>query len=122
MRRWGREALRTVLALGLILSSAALAAQPARAATACDRECLRGKVTEVLYALVEHDAGKLAVAGNLRVTEDGVEKPLSQVGLVRTVTKLRGFREDVIDERAGEVVTGVMVEEAGAPVILALRI
>ncbi len=113
--------MRTILALCLILSSATLAAQPARAAAACDRECLRGKVTEVLHALVEHDAGRLAAASDLRVTEDGVEKPLAQVGLVRSVTRLRGFREDVIDERAGEVVTGAMVEESGAPVILVVR-
>jgi hypothetical protein len=114
--------LRIILALCLIASSAALAAQPARAASPCDRECLRGKITEVLYALVEHDAGKLAVAGNLRVTEDGIEKPLAQVGLVRTVTRLRGYRQDIIDERAGEAVAGALVEEAGAPVILAVRI
>ena len=118
--------MRIVLALCLMVSSAALAAQPARAqqasAPACDRDCLRGKITEVLYALVEHDAGKLAVAGNLRVTEDGVEKPLAQVGLVRSVTRLRGYRQDIIDERAGVAVAGVMVEEAGAPVILAVRV
>jgi hypothetical protein len=118
--------LRIVLALCLILSSAAFAAQPASAqdtsATACDRECLRGKVTEVLHALVGHDTGKLAVAGNLRVTEDGVEKPLAQVGLARTVTRLRGYRQDVLDERAGEAVAGVMVEESGAPVILVVRV
>ena len=76
--------MRIVLALCLIVSSAAFAAQPARAqAASCDRECLRGKVTEVLHAFAGHDAGKLAVAGNLRVTEDGVEKPLAQVGLAR---------------------------------------
>jgi hypothetical protein len=118
--------LRTVLALWLIVSSAALAAQPAHAqsaaGSACDRECLRGKVTEVLHALVGHDASKLSVAGDLRVTEDGVEKPLAQVGLVRTVTRLRGYRQDVIDERAGEAVAGVMVEEAGAPAILVVRV
>ena len=66
----GREAMKIVLALCLILSSsAAFAAQPARApasaAPACDRECLRGKITEVLYALVEHDVSKLAVAPTL---------------------------------------------------------
>jgi hypothetical protein len=118
--------LRTVLALWLIVSSAALAAQPVHAqsaaASACDRECLRGKVTEVLHALVGHDASRLSVAGDLRVTEDGVEKPLAQVGLVRTVTRLRGYRQDVLDERAGVAVTGAMVEEAGAPVILAVRV
>ena len=114
-----------ILALCLILSSAALAAVPAAAqsaASACDRECLRGKVTEVLHAFAGHDVGKLAVAGNLRVTEDGVEKPLAQVALVRSLTKLRGWREDVIDERTQQVVSSVMVEESGAPVMLVVRI
>ena len=122
--------MKRILALCLIFSSAAAAAQPTpepvptstSAAQACDRECLRGKVTEVLYALVEHDIGKLDVAPTLRVTEDGVEKPLAQVGLVRSVTRLRGYRQDIIDARAGEVVAGVMVEESGAPVILAVRV
>ena len=110
------------MALWLVLSSAALASPAQAQATACDRECLRGKLTEVLHALVAHDASGLAVAEGLRVTEDGVEKPLAQVGLVRTVTKVRGYRQDVIDERAGVAVAGAMVEEAGAPVILAVRV
>ena len=118
--------MRIVLALCLIVSSTALAAQPARApaaaAAACDRECLRGQVTEVLHALIHDDVGKLAVADGLRVTEDGVEKPLAQVSLVRTVTRLRGYRQDVIDERAGVAVAGVMVEESGAPIILVVRL
>ena len=120
--------MKSVLALCLILwSSATLAAaEPARApvsaAAACDRECLRGKITEVLYALVEHDVGKLAVAPTLRVTEDAVEKPLAKVGLVRSVTKLRGYRQDILDERAGQAVAGVMVEESGAPILLVVRV
>ena len=119
--------MKNVLALCLMLwSSAALAAQPTRApadpAPACDRECLRGKITEVLYALVEHDVGALAVAPTLRVTEDAVEKPLAKVSLVRSVTKLRGYRQDILDERAGQAVAGVMVEESGAPLILVVRI
>ena len=113
--------MRNILALCLFVLSVAFDAQPASAAD-CDRECLRGKVTEVLYAFAGHDVSKLAVSGNLRITEDGVEKPLDKVGLVRTVTKLRGWREDVIDERTGQVVSGVMVEESGAPVLLAVRI
>ena len=113
--------MRIVLALWLVLSSAALASPAQAQATACDRECLRGKLTEVLHALVAHDASGLAVAEGLRVTEDGVEKPLAQVGLVRTVTKLRGYRQDVIDERTQQVVSSVMVEESGAPVMLVVR-
>ena len=110
------------MALWLVLSSAALASPAQAQATACDRECLRGKLTEVLHALVAHDASGLAVAEGLRVTEDGVEKPLAQVALVRSLTKLRGWREDVIDERTQQVVSSVMVEESGAPVMLVVRI
>ena len=117
--------MKRLLALCLLLSATAAVAQrgagPVSAAAACDRECLRSKVTEVLYALVEHDVGKLAVAPTLRVTEDAVEKPLDQVGLVRSVTKLRGYRQDTLDERTGQAVTAVMVEEAGAPIILVVR-
>jgi hypothetical protein len=118
--------MKSVLALLLILLPAALAAQsadaPTSATSACDRECLRGKITEVLHALVDNDVGKLNVATTLRVTEDAVEKPLAEVGLVRSVTKLRGYRQDILDERAGQAVAGVMVEEAGAPIILVVRL
>jgi hypothetical protein len=54
------------------------------ATTTCDRECLRGKVTQLLYALLKHDVSGLPVADTLRVTEDAVEKPLAKVGLVGT--------------------------------------
>jgi hypothetical protein len=89
---------------------------------ACDRDCLRGHVTQLLYALVKHDVSGLPVAGTLRVTEDAVEKPLAKVGLVGTVTRLRGFRQDIVDERAGVGGAHVMVEESGAPVLLVVRL
>jgi hypothetical protein len=91
-------------------------------ATACDRECLRGKVTQLLYAFLKHDVSGLPVSDNVRVTEDAVEKPLAKVGLVNTVTRLRGFRQDIIDERAGVAGADVVVEESGAPVLLVVRL
>jgi hypothetical protein len=100
--------------------SVANAAQPA--AATCDRECLRGKVTQFLYALLKHDVSGLPVADTVRVTEDAVEKPLAKVGLVTTVTRLRGFRQDIVDERAGVAGADVMVEETGAPVMLVVRL
>ena len=54
--------------------------------------------------------------------EDAVEKPLAKVGLVGTVTRLRGFRQDIIDERAGMAGAHVVVEESGAPVLLVVRL
>ena len=119
--------MKTVAALGLILLSAgafaAINSKPLPpSAPACDRECLRGMVTQVLYALVDHDSSRLPVAANLRVTEDAIEKPLAKIALVNTVTRLRGYRQDIIDERAGQSIAGVLVEEAGAPVILIVRV
>jgi hypothetical protein len=58
----------------------------------------------------------------VRVPEDAVEKPLAKVGLVGTVTRLRGFRQDVIDERAGVAGAHLMVEETGAPLLLVVRL
>lgn len=117
--------MKRILALVFLMFATPLAAQSAGSAAdlkaACDRECLRGKITEVLYALAENDIGELPVASTLRVTEDGVEKPLGEVGLLRSVTELRGYRQDIIDEGAGEAVAGVMVEESGAPAVLVVR-
>jgi hypothetical protein len=112
----------TILALLLAVSVRAVAADAAQPAAACDRECLRGKVTQLLYAFLKHDVSGLPVADTLRVTEDAVEKPLAKVGLVSTVTRLRGFRQDIIDERAGVAGAHVVVEETGAPVLLVVRL
>jgi hypothetical protein len=101
-----------------VWSVTANAVQPAT----CDRECLRGKVTQLLYAFLKHDVSGLPVAETLRVTEDAVEKPLEKVGLVNTVTRLRGFRQDIIDEHAGIAGADVVVEESGAPVLLVVRL
>jgi hypothetical protein len=114
--------------VGLLLACCAWAAAPNAAqlkqptSATCDRECLRGKVTQLLYALLKHDVSGLPVADTLRVTEDAVEKPLAKVGLIGTVTRLRGFRQDIIDERAGVSAAQVVVEETGAPVLLVVRL
>jgi hypothetical protein len=113
---------RTIPGLLLAIGMWGVSANTAQAAATCDRECLRGKVTELLYAFLKHDVSKLPVAGTLRVTEDAVEKPLAKVGLVKTVTRLRGFRQDIIDERAGVAGADVVAEESGAPVLLVVRL
>ncbi len=77
----------TWLAVGLLAGIAVTVGQTASAASdTCDRECLRGTMTTFLYALLEHDASKVPVADTVRVTEDGIEKPLARLGLLTTVT------------------------------------
>jgi hypothetical protein len=103
---------------------AASKAKPAAAppAPSCDRECLRGMLTETLYALLNHNTSKLPVSDKVRVTEDAIEKPLDKVGLLKTVTRLRGYRQDFLDEHGGMAATAAVVEEVGAPVLLAVRL
>jgi hypothetical protein len=89
---------------------------------ACDRECLRGTMTAFLHALLEHDPSELPIGDTVRVTEDAVEKPLAEISLLNTVTALSGYRQDIIDERAGMAGAHVVVEELGAPVLLVVRL
>jgi hypothetical protein len=113
---------KIILGLLLIAFAGGVTSAAAQRAAACDRECLRGKITQLLYAFAKHDVSKLPVASTLRVTEDAVEKPLAKVGLVNTVTRLRGFRQDIIDERMGVAGAHVVVEEDGKPVLLVVRV
>jgi hypothetical protein len=119
--------MKKSISLCLILLTCSFAAQAASKsapvpAPTCDRECLRGTVTAYLYALLKHDTSKLPVSDKLRVTEDAVEKPLAKVGLLNSVTRLRGFRQDILDERAGMAGADVIVEESGAPTMLVVRL
>lgn len=126
--------LAGALAVGAVpvLGQAAPAA-PARAPTAparapaqvapapCDRECLRGFVTQYLDALVAHRPETLPVAANLKFTEDGSGMKLGD-GLWKTATRLRPYRMDFIDVRAGVAGAQVIVEEGTSPVLLVLRL
>ncbi len=114
-------------AVCLILLACSCSAQAASKAAptpapSCDRECLRGTITTFLYALLKHDPSKLPVSDKLRVTEDAIEKPLAKVGLLSSVTRLRGFRQDILDERTGMAGADVIVEESGAPTMLVVRL
>lgn len=69
---------KTIPGLLLWVSMWGTGANAQQAPVNCDRECLRGKVTQLLYAFLKHDVSKLPVAGTLRVTEDAVERSRSQ--------------------------------------------
>jgi hypothetical protein len=119
--------MKTLTSLCLVMLTCSFAAQAASKsapapAPSCDRECLRGTVTAYLYALLKHDTSKLPLSDKLRVTEDAIEKPLDKVSLLRSVTRLRGFRQDILDERAGMAGADVVVEESGAPTLLVVRL
>jgi len=89
--------------------------------TSCDRECLSGMVTKYLDALVAHKPEALPVAANVRFTEDCKEMKLGE-GIWKRITRLQGYRRDILDVRQGVAVSFLVVEEAGQPVLYVVRL
>jgi hypothetical protein len=97
------------------------ASMPAARAADCDRECLRGFITQYLNAMVAHNSATLPLADRVKFTEDTVEKRLGE-GLWKTASGLRKYRQDILDVRQGIAASQDVVEEAGMPVMLMLRL
>jgi len=118
-RSWGA----LVLLLAVALATPIVAKRQIRRAgeESCDRACLRGLLTQYLDAMIAHAPARLPVAKGVRFTEDTVEKPLGE-GLWKTASRLRSYRQDILDVRAGVAGMHTIVEESGAPVLLQLRL
>jgi hypothetical protein len=108
--------VRLILILVLIGSSSSYAA-----ASDCDRDCLSGFITQYLDALVAHNPSALPLSKNVRFTEDSVEMHLGD-GLWKNASRIRAYRQDVLDTRQGVAASQVVVEEAGSPALLVLRL
>jgi hypothetical protein len=87
----------------------------------CDRECLRGFITQYLNAMVAHDPKALPLAAGARFTEDTKTLALGE-GLWKGASGLRSYRQDFLDVRDGMAATHAIVEEGGNPVMLAVRL
>ncbi len=90
------------------------------AAAGCDRDCLRGFITQYLDALVAHNPKALPLDPKARFTEDSVEMRLGD-GLWKDASRIRAYRQDVLDTRQGVAASQVVVEAAGSPALLVLR-
>lgn len=78
-------------------------------------------VDQYLVAMVAHDPSKLPLARDVKFTEDGVPLQLGD-GLWATAGALGTYKLYFAEPEAGEVGAYVIVQENGAPVILALRL
>ena len=120
---WRMTPARAVVHAFTILTFAVApqAGSTARAADACDRECLRGFITRYLDAMVAHTPAALPLSPSMRFTEDYVNLKLGE-GLWTQASKIRPYRLDVLDPAQGVGASQVVVEEAGMPVMLMLRL
>jgi hypothetical protein len=116
-----------LLIAGFLFSNAnPIHAAPARpqggaALNACDRSCLNNFVDQYLDAAVAHDAARLPVTKLVKYTENGQHIELGD-GFWRTATGKGGYKFYVDDPEAGQVAFEGTMQEAGHPVIVAVRL
>ena len=122
MRERPVKRITTLLFCALLSTSVWTAAAPQSSVrTGCDRECLRGFITQYLDAMVAHNSKSLPLAANTRFTENTKTMPLGE-GLWKSASGLRSYRQDFLDVREGQAASHVIVEEGGNPVMLAVRL
>lgn len=95
------------------------AAPPAGAS--CDRDCLRGFITQYLDAMLAHNPDSLPVAADVKFTEDCKEMQLGE-GLWENISGLTDYRRDILDVREGTAVSYLVVEENDSPVLFVMRL
>jgi len=96
-------------------------ADPAVAAAPCDRECLRGIMTQYLNAVIAHNPDKLPLAKNVRFTENCVDTRLGD-GIWKTSSALTPYRMDIMDVPQGVVGTHSVITEGNNTVLLLVRL
>ena len=98
-----------ILLIVLVLGSAGFVrtanGQARPVAADCDRQCLRGFITQYLDAMVAHTPGALPVAASVRFTEDTVDMKLGD-GLWKAASKISThpglhYRVVAVDEELG---------------------
>ncbi len=94
---------------------------PAAQAATCDRECLRGIMTNYLDAVIAHNPGALPLSDKVRFTENTVDTKLGD-GIWKTATRLTPYRVDIMDVPQGVVGTHSVIEEGKNTVLLLVRL
>ena len=116
-----RRSIALVFLFVITVAANAQTREGTAAAGRCDRECLRGFITQYLDAMISHDPKAIPTAATARFTEDTKTLPLGE-GLWKGASKVRPYRQDFLDIREGVAASHVVVEENGTPVMLALRL
>jgi hypothetical protein len=102
--------------LALSVTDASAAARPG-----CDRACLSRITDQYLQAVIKHDPAAAPLAKGFRATENAVEVPAGQ-GLWATATGLGSLQRRYFDTAEGQAVYYGLVDEAGGPALVALRL
>jgi hypothetical protein len=117
-----RKVIAAIALLALLGACSMFGANASQSqAGSCDRACLAGFVTQYLDAMIAHKPESLPVAANVKFTEDCKELKLGE-GLWKDISRLTGYRRDILDVRQGVAVSFLVVEESESPVMFVMRI
>jgi hypothetical protein len=87
----------------------------------CDRACLEGVVDQYLAALVAHDPKRLPLSADAKYTENDQLIDIGD-GFWKTVESVGNYKHVFADPGAGQVVFMGTMHEAGAPLLMSLRL
>jgi hypothetical protein len=115
-----------LVAFGAIASAALLLAINANASTGpiplnCDRLCLESLVDQYLAAVVAHDPKRLPLSAGVRYTENDQLMDVGD-GFWKTAEGVGNYKHIFADPEAGQVAFMGTMHEAGAPLLMSLRL
>jgi hypothetical protein len=100
----------------------ALLSLPMSVFAACDRACLEKAVADYAAALVKRDAAALNVTSDVKVSENGQQVKLGAGPSWQGITRFKSQPQYVADVQQQEVAYVGVVEDAGKPAFLGLRL
>ena len=87
----------------------------------CDRECLKGFLTQYIEAMIADDIASLPLSSDVRFTEDCKEMQPGE-GYWNEIDGTVAYRMDIIDVNRGGAFAYFVVEEGSGYVFFALRL
>jgi len=113
---------KTMLVVAAFMLLYVCVAPPAVHAQGCDRECLRGFITQYLDALAARNPGALPLTANAKFTEDSDEMRPGEGKMWNSFTKLTDYRRDILDVKQGVAVSFLVIEGGAEPPLYVIRL
>jgi len=87
----------------------------------CDRACLEGVMNQYIAALAAHDPKRLPLSADVMYTENAQQLDIGD-GFWKTVQGAGNYKHIFADPEAGQVAMMGTMREAGAPMLMSLRL
>src|ERR1700761_779257 len=116
----------TLVVFGAIVAASLMIASNVNASTGpiplnCDRGCMEDVIDRYLAALVAHNPKQLPLSQDAKYTENDQVMEIGD-GFWKTVESAGNYKHVFADPEAGQLVFMGTMHEAGAPLLMSLRL